>query len=72
MGTAAKLILENIGKRYRFEWIFRKINYEFESNTQYAILGPNGSGKSTFLKIHLRNMHIKAHLLRLEWRFCVE
>lgn len=43
--------LDNVAKRYRFEWIFRNINYEFRSGGSYAILGPNGAGKSTFLKI---------------------
>jgi len=43
--------LNNIGKRYRFEWIFRKVNQDFETGKQYAILGPNGSGKSTLLQI---------------------
>lgn len=43
--------LDNVAKRYRFEWIFRNINYEFNSESSYAILGPNGAGKSTFLKI---------------------
>ena len=43
--------LENISKRYGFEWIFKKINYQFETNERYAIVGPNGSGKSTVLKI---------------------
>ncbi len=43
--------LDNVAKRYRFEWIFRNINYEFKSGDSYAILGSNGAGKSTFLKI---------------------
>ena len=43
--------LENISKRFGFEWIFKKINYQFEPSQQYAIVGPNGSGKSTLLKI---------------------
>ena len=43
--------LENISKRYGFEWIFKQINYQFESDQQYAIVGPNGSGKSTLLKV---------------------
>ncbi len=43
--------LHNVAKRYRFEWIFRNISYEFESGRRYAIAGPNGAGKSTFLKI---------------------
>lgn len=43
--------LENIGKRYRRDWIFRGIDYQFNHGEKYAITGPNGSGKSTFLKI---------------------
>lgn len=43
--------LENTGKRYNYEWIFRKINFTFEKGNRYAILGPNGSGKSTLLQI---------------------
>jgi len=43
--------LREVAKRYRFEWIFREINYHFQSQHRYAILGNNGTGKSTFLKI---------------------
>jgi len=43
--------LENIGRRFNREWIFRDVNYTFESGTAYAILGPNGSGKSTLLQV---------------------
>lgn len=43
--------LENISKRYGFEWIFKQVNYQFEANKKYAVVGPNGSGKSTLLKI---------------------
>ena len=43
--------LENAAKRYRLEWVFRKVNYTFEAGGRYALLGPNGSGKSTLLKI---------------------
>lgn len=43
--------LLNVAKRYRFEWIFRNINYTFNSENSYAVLGANGAGKSTFLKI---------------------
>lgn len=46
-----EIVLNNIGKRYRFEWIFKGIDYQFNSQDQYAIKGPNGAGKSTFLKI---------------------
>ncbi len=43
--------LENISKRFGFEWIFQKVNYTLESSESYALVGPNGSGKSTLLKI---------------------
>lgn len=43
--------LQNIGKRYRLEWIFRGINGSFQAGQRWAILGPNGSGKSTLLKV---------------------
>lgn len=43
--------LRKVGKRFRYEWIFRNIDYDFKAGKKYAVLGPNGSGKSTFLKI---------------------
>lgn len=43
--------LENIGKRFNREWIFRNIQVTFEKGTQCAILGGNGSGKSTLLQV---------------------
>lgn len=43
--------LENTGKRYNYEWIFRGLTAEFTTGNAYAILGPNGSGKSTLLQI---------------------
>ncbi len=46
-----KIILENIGRRFNREWIFREINYTFESGQSYAVLGLNGSGKSTLLQL---------------------
>jgi len=48
--------LNNIGKRYNYEWIFRKINYEFTSENNYVILGSNGSGKSTLLQVIAGNL----------------
>lgn len=45
------LLIENIGKKYRREWIFKNFNYQFSQNTIYGIMGYNGSGKSTLLKI---------------------
>lgn len=46
-----KITLENIGKRYNNEWIFRGVNKEFTSGEHCVILGANGSGKSTLLQV---------------------
>lgn len=46
-----KIILDNIGRRFNQEWIFKSLNYVFEEGGSYAILGANGSGKSTLLQI---------------------
>src|SRR5882762_866613 len=46
-----KIVVENLGKRFNREWIFKNINGTFESGHTYAIVGPNGSGKSTLLQI---------------------
>ncbi len=46
-----KITLENVGRRFNKEWIFKNLSTEFVSGTSYAILGPNGSGKSTLLSI---------------------
>ena len=48
--------LQNIGRRFNKEWIFREINYQFEPGKKYAVLGPNGSGKSTLLSILLGSL----------------
>lgn len=46
-----KILLSDTGKRYNREWIFRHLNYEFNTGTAYAITGNNGSGKSTLLQV---------------------
>ena len=43
--------LDNIGKRYNYEWIFRNVNLDFGTGDNYVILGANGSGKSTLLQV---------------------
>jgi ABC-type multidrug transport system ATPase subunit len=45
------ITLQNIGRRFNRDWIFRGIDYTFNSGQAYAILGPNGSGKSTLLQV---------------------
>ncbi|WP_374948554.1 ATP-binding cassette domain-containing protein [Mucilaginibacter sp.] len=46
-----KITLQNIGRRFNREWIFKGITYTFSQSGSYAILGPNGSGKSTLLQV---------------------
>ena len=46
-----KIALNNVGRRFNKEWIFRNLSTEFTSGNSYAILGPNGSGKSTLLSV---------------------
>jgi ABC-type multidrug transport system ATPase subunit len=43
--------LQNIGKKFNKDWIFRNFNYEFKSGNSYAVTGHNGSGKSTLLDL---------------------
>jgi ABC-type multidrug transport system ATPase subunit len=52
-----KIILENISRKFNYEWIFRDVNFQFESGEAYAILGSNGSGKSTLLQIISGHLH---------------
>src|SRR5690554_5053031 len=46
-----EIILEDIGRRFNRDWIFRHLDYRFMAGGRYAILGPNGSGKSTLLQV---------------------
>jgi ABC-type multidrug transport system ATPase subunit len=45
-----KIEVENLGKKFRNEWIFRGFSANFESGNTYAVVGANGSGKSTLLQ----------------------
>ncbi len=42
--------LKEAGKRFNKEWIFRGLDFHFESGNAYAVVGNNGSGKSTLLQ----------------------
>jgi ABC-type multidrug transport system ATPase subunit len=46
-----KIVLDNVAKRFGRDWVLRKLNYQFQSGTAYALRGPNGSGKSTLIRI---------------------
>ncbi len=49
--AAMRIIFNNAGKRFNYEWILKNINYTFETPGAYAIVGPNGSGKSTLIQM---------------------
>ncbi|QJW91150.1 ABC transporter ATP-binding protein [Spirosoma taeanense] len=42
---------EQIGKKYRKEWIFRRVDLTLSAGNSYTFVGPNGSGKSTLLQL---------------------
>jgi ABC-type multidrug transport system ATPase subunit len=59
-----KISLQDVGKRYNREWIFRHFNFEFDPTGTYAITGANGSGKSTLLQVIAgATMHSQGKLL---------
>ncbi|AWW00864.1 ABC transporter ATP-binding protein [Arcticibacterium luteifluviistationis] len=43
--------LENVGKKFSNEWIFKNLNFTFQGGKKYALTGFNGSGKSTLLQV---------------------
>ncbi|TNE82231.1 MAG: ATP-binding cassette domain-containing protein [Bacteroidetes bacterium] len=49
MADRLDILVEQAGKKFGRDWIFKDFNYRFESGKSYAILGHNGSGKSTLL-----------------------
>lgn len=49
--------LNQAGKRFNYDWIFRRVSYTFHEGGRYAILGPNGSGKSTLLQVISGHLH---------------
>ncbi len=43
--------INNIGKRYHNQWLFRNIHAELKLGDSLSVTGHNGSGKSTFMQI---------------------
>jgi ABC-2 type transport system ATP-binding protein len=46
-----KIRIENLGKKFGNDWIFRHLTLEFSENKIYTVIGANGSGKSTLLQV---------------------
>lgn len=44
-------MVNDLGKKFNREWIFRSLSTTFESKGSYSITGGNGSGKSTFIQV---------------------
>jgi ABC-type multidrug transport system ATPase subunit len=51
-----RITLDNVGRKFNRDWIFRNVSQELNSGNVYVITGPNGSGKSTFLQIIAGNL----------------
>ena len=51
--SSVQISLQNVGKRYNHEWIFRGVNHTFNKDEHTVIRGANGSGKSTMLQVIL-------------------
>ncbi len=61
-----KILLENVGKRFNREWIFRDVNLHLSSENNYVVLGRNGAGKSTFLQTLAGRYETSEGLIRYE------
>lgn len=48
---AMKISLNQVGKKFQQEWVFRRLNLELRRGDSLAILGKNGSGKTTLVKL---------------------
>jgi ABC-type multidrug transport system ATPase subunit len=46
-----EILVQNLSKKFRQEFVILQFNYTFLSGNSYAITGPNGSGKSTLLQL---------------------
>lgn len=42
---------DQLGKKYRKEWIVRRVDLVLTAGSSYTFVGPNGSGKSTLLQL---------------------
>lgn len=46
-----QIVLDNLGKKYAADWIFRDVSREIKRGQPLAVTGPNGSGKSTLIML---------------------
>ena len=65
-----QISLHQVSKRYRYDWVFKGIDYCFRQGGRYSLIGPNGSGKSTLMKVlsgHLTPSKGKA-VFEMDWQ----
>lgn len=53
----ARVIFEEVGKRYGRMWALKEFNARFEAGETVSVIGPNGSGKTTMIKCLLGLVH---------------
>lgn len=46
-----EITLQQAGKRYNFNWIFKSIDLHLSAGSRWVFLGSNGSGKSTLMQL---------------------
>lgn len=46
-----QILIDQLGKRFNREWIFKKFSATLQAGKSYTFVGPNGSGKSTLLQV---------------------
>ena len=46
-----QLLIDQLGKRFNREWIFKQFSAKLQAGQSYTFVGPNGSGKSTLLHV---------------------
>ncbi len=63
-----KITLNDIGKKFNRQWVFKGINFVLESNSSCALIGNNGSGKSTLLQIIDNYQTFSKGSILYEWK----
>ncbi|MBX2983404.1 MAG: ABC transporter ATP-binding protein [Flavobacteriales bacterium] len=53
----ARVVFENVGKKYGKMWALREFSARFEPGETVSVIGPNGSGKTTMIKCLLGLVH---------------
>jgi ABC-type multidrug transport system ATPase subunit len=46
-----KITLEQVGKKFNRQWLFKDISFTLPEHSSHAVIGNNGSGKSTLLQM---------------------